>query len=50
MNLKEAATCSHEHCGVWMEIRSDSFLWPNIHIAFVYVFGGEILIRVPNRF
>lgn len=57
MNLKEAATCSHEHCGVWMEIRSDSFLWPNIHIAFVYVFWGwnsnscpkQILSGTKNR-
>lgn len=23
------------------EIRSDSFLWPNIQIAFVYVFRGQ---------
>lgn len=29
------------------EIRSDSFLRPNIHIAFVYVFRGEI-IHIPN--
>lgn len=57
MNLKEAATCSHEHCGVWMEIRSDSFLWPNIYIAFVYVFWGwnsnscpkQILSGTKNR-